>query len=66
MLSREEIAKFVYKDAENLTHKQLIEFLINECFDNQQLSARIEKQEQIIETQRRRIKKLLEKKGEQQ
>lgn len=62
MLSKEEISKFVYEEIEKLTYSQIVEWLINECIDNQTYQLQIKKQEQIIDTQRKRIKQLKEMK----
>ena len=58
MLSREEISKFVYEEIEKLTYIQIAEWLINECVDNLTYRLQIKKQEEIIDTQRKRIKQL--------
>ena len=67
MLSKEEISKFVYEKIEELTYSEIAEWLINECVDNQTYLLQIKKQEQIIDTQRKRIKQIThqhEDKGE--
>lgn len=61
MLSKEEISKYIYKEIEKLTYSEIAEWLINGCVDNQTYQLQIKKQEQIIDTQRRRIKKLIDK-----
>lgn len=67
MLSKEEISKFVYEEIEKLTYSQITEWLINECVGNQTYREQLKNQEQIIDTQRKRIKQLThqhEDKGE--
>lgn len=66
MLSREEIAKYTLEETDKLTYGAVVKWLIDEIYMNEQSNNKIKSLNEIIETQRRRIKKLLEKKGEQQ
>ena len=62
MLNRDDIVKYTTKEVEKLTHKEIINWLIDECYNNHLLQDKIKKQDQIIETQRRRISNLLKEK----
>lgn len=60
-MEKQEIEKYVYKELGQMSFVEIADWVVDLCKRNDELSTELKKSKAIIETQRRRIKKLKEK-----